>query len=147
MNKMQGTSVALVNSAGEVLLCLRDDIPEIPFPGKWDLLGGHLEPGEEPLTCIRREISEELIDAVTGEPVRLAGPALFKRYDLADRVEWMHWERFDKPVDELILTERTRLERFSYERVAATPEGEFAFGFKPLLVEFFEARPFDRPPL
>src|SRR5688500_9510876 len=29
------------------------------FPGAWDLVGGHLEPGEPILGCLAREVSEE----------------------------------------------------------------------------------------
>jgi 8-oxo-dGTP diphosphatase len=29
------------------------------FPGAWDLVGGHLEPGEEILDCLMREVREE----------------------------------------------------------------------------------------
>jgi 8-oxo-dGTP pyrophosphatase MutT (NUDIX family) len=29
------------------------------FPGAWDLVGGHLEPGEEILDCLEREVGEE----------------------------------------------------------------------------------------
>jgi len=41
-------------------LQLRDDIPTIFYPGCWTLFGGHLEPGEDPLVGIRREIWEEI---------------------------------------------------------------------------------------
>ena len=30
------------------------------FPGVWDIFGGHVEPGEEPLDAIKRELREEL---------------------------------------------------------------------------------------
>ncbi len=39
---------------------LRDDIPTILYPGCWTLFGGHLEPGENPVEGIRREIWEEI---------------------------------------------------------------------------------------
>lgn len=30
------------------------------YPDCWDLIGGHLEPGEEPLDAVRRERREEI---------------------------------------------------------------------------------------
>lgn len=30
------------------------------YPGKWDALGGHIEPGESPLSAVRRELVEEI---------------------------------------------------------------------------------------
>jgi 8-oxo-dGTP diphosphatase len=127
-----------VNSRDEVLLSLRDDKPEIPYPGRWDLLGGHIETGETPAQCIAREIQEEI-----GR--RLAGPALFQRYDLPDRVEWMFWERAEVDVAATVLTEGQRLEWFSAERIASMPDDAFAFGFRRLLLEFFALRPFAGP--
>jgi 8-oxo-dGTP pyrophosphatase MutT (NUDIX family) len=39
---------------------LRDNNPEISFPGFFCLFGGELEPGEEPEAGLRRELAEEL---------------------------------------------------------------------------------------
>jgi len=50
----------LENSAGEILLQLRDDKPSLPFADCWGTFGGQIEPGESPEQAIRREIREEL---------------------------------------------------------------------------------------
>lgn len=50
----------LFDGRGRVLLQLRDDKPEIPFPNCWSTFGGALEPGETPEQAIVREIEEEL---------------------------------------------------------------------------------------
>ena len=39
---------------------LRDDLPNIFYPGHWALFGGHIEPGEHADTAIRRELFEEI---------------------------------------------------------------------------------------
>lgn len=53
-------AIILENLQGELLLYLRDDKPTIPFPNHWDLFGGHVEEGEEPLETLMRELDEEL---------------------------------------------------------------------------------------
>ena len=42
------------------LMQLRDEIPQIFFPGHWGLFGGAMEPGEAAETALQRELREEL---------------------------------------------------------------------------------------
>ena len=42
------------------LLQLRDDTPDILYPGHWGCFGGHLEPGETASDAIHRELVEEI---------------------------------------------------------------------------------------
>jgi len=44
----------------DLVVIKRDDKPEIPFPGYWDLPGGGREPGETPQQCVLRETREEV---------------------------------------------------------------------------------------
>ncbi|MFE7707786.1 NUDIX domain-containing protein [Streptomyces sp. NPDC057486] len=75
----QRAAVAIVTSPDrEVLLQLRDDIPGIAHPGFWGFPGGSLEPGEEPLAAIKRELREE-----TGMRVQVARPL----FELIDALE------------------------------------------------------------
>ncbi len=53
-----GTKLA-VHCGLDLLVYLRDDKPDIPHPGTWDLPGGEREPGEAPLTTGLRELHEE----------------------------------------------------------------------------------------
>lgn len=50
--------VVLVDPRGRLLLQERDEHPVID-PEKWGMCGGHLEPGEDPLTGALRELAEE----------------------------------------------------------------------------------------
>lgn len=50
----------LVDEAGRYLLQLRDDLPEIWYPGHWGAFGGSVEAGEDDLAALRRELEEEL---------------------------------------------------------------------------------------
>ncbi len=54
------TAAILVTPDGRYLMQLRDNNPEISFPGFFCFFGGELEPGEEPETGLRRELGEEL---------------------------------------------------------------------------------------
>ena len=45
---------------GRYLLQLRDDIPGIWYPGHWGLFGGGVEPNEDEVTALRRELREEI---------------------------------------------------------------------------------------
>ena len=52
--------VLFFNAHGEVLLRLRDDRPDLPYPGQWDLVGGAVEAGETLTEAAIREIQEEI---------------------------------------------------------------------------------------
>jgi 8-oxo-dGTP diphosphatase len=53
-----GSKVALI-CGDSLIVYLRDEKPDIPFPGQWDLPGGGREGDEDPITCGLREIEEE----------------------------------------------------------------------------------------
>lgn len=53
-------AMAIIHHQGRYLMQLRDDIPGILYPGVWGLFGGHLEPGEDPETGLKRELIEEI---------------------------------------------------------------------------------------
>jgi 8-oxo-dGTP pyrophosphatase MutT (NUDIX family) len=50
----------LVLKDGRYLLQLRDDVPQIWYPDHWGLFGGGVEPGEDEIEALRRELFEEL---------------------------------------------------------------------------------------
>lgn len=50
----------IVVDDGRYLMQLRDDKPGIFYPGHWGLFGGAVEPGEEPVEALKRELIEEL---------------------------------------------------------------------------------------
>lgn len=54
-----GAKLALFLGAN-LLVILRDDRPDIPYPGHWDLPGGGREGQETPEACVLRETREEV---------------------------------------------------------------------------------------
>ncbi|MFN5513195.1 MAG: NUDIX hydrolase [Cyanobacteriota bacterium] len=79
-NPRREVALAILHQEGRYLLQLRDDLPTILYPGHWSLFGGHLDPGESPLTGVQREIWEEIA-------FNLENPVFFDCYgdDLALR--------------------------------------------------------------
>jgi len=82
-----GVSAAVFNDAGEILLGQRSD------NGRWSLIAGMVDPGEQPADAITREVREE-----TGVEVaidRIAGVALHQvAYPHGDLCQYMNtWFR------------------------------------------------------
>jgi 8-oxo-dGTP diphosphatase len=59
-------AIAILYQDNQFLLQLRDDNPAILYPGYWAFCGGHLEPGEDADTAIRRELLEEIAHVPAG---------------------------------------------------------------------------------
>lgn len=53
-------AIAILFRGHDFLMQLRDDVPNIVYPGHWGLFGGHLEPGETPEIAVVREVIEEI---------------------------------------------------------------------------------------
>jgi 8-oxo-dGTP pyrophosphatase MutT (NUDIX family) len=64
----------LVLDDGRYLVQLRDQKPEIFYPGHWGLFGGALEPGEDSTAALKRELREEL-------GLNDVSPRFFTRFD------------------------------------------------------------------
>ena len=93
--------VLFVDPVGRVLLRLRDDRADLPYPGQWDLVGGAVEPGETIGEAALREVAEEIgLDAT--------GLEYFGEYP-ADVLNNVFVARLSVPLEELVLTEGQRL--------------------------------------
>jgi 8-oxo-dGTP diphosphatase len=127
----ENSTMIFVNPRAEVLLLLRDDKPEIPYPNTWDLPGGHMEKGESPRECIRREMHEELPGLDLGD---------FRPYEVVEfpeRTSHFFWTRIDVSADVLnrILCEGQRAAWMSRAQIYQT---KVAFGFGEILERFFD---------
>lgn len=59
-NQQVQVAIAILYQENKFLMQLRDNIPNIPYPGQWALFGGHIESGETPDVAVKREIIEEI---------------------------------------------------------------------------------------
>ncbi|MGI8500270.1 MAG: NUDIX hydrolase [Hassallia sp.] len=59
-NQQVHVAIAILYQKDKFLMQLRDNIPNIPYPGQWALFGGHIEAGETPDIAVKREILEEI---------------------------------------------------------------------------------------
>jgi len=132
----KGTSILFVNTQNEILLLLRDDDADrIEYPNCWDIPGGHVEENESPEQCIIREMKEEI-----GKDI--VSPQLYKISDMEDRLEHTYWAKADWNPEEITLTEGKQLKWFTVEGVRNLSEDKIAFGFKSIILQFFEEAPF-----
>lgn len=130
--KRKGSSIIIVSDKGQVLLFLRDDIPEITYPNMWDIPGGHVEKGETPEQCIIREIKEEM-------EIDLYDFQLFSIVEFSDRIEYTYWKRINLNIDDITLHEGQCLKWFKEEDIKNTV---LAYGFNEILDDFFDQKPF-----
>lgn len=98
-----------------MLLQLRDDRPDIPWPNCWGTFGGQIEENEGPEDALKREIWEELqYDIVTPE---YFGNFPFDGYDI-------HMYRVVDPdikIEDLTVREGQRGQFFTCEEIGDSP--------------------------
>jgi len=124
---MIGAGILLLNRNNEVLLLLRDDKVDIPFPNMWDIPGGKVEDNETPIEAIRREMTEEMSIKDLGEI------QLFKIITSENITDYIFWKRLDLITSEIDLQEGQRVEYFNLERIRKT---KLAFNYNKVLEEF-----------
>jgi 8-oxo-dGTP diphosphatase len=121
--------VFLFDRNNRLLIYLRDDKPDIPFPNHWDLFGGHVEEGETPEQALVREVREEL-------GIELPAFGFFRGYecltgDAYPNVKYLYSSTIPNTADELVLNEGQRL-------TAITKEERANFHFANILGEILE---------
>lgn len=126
-------AIILENDNGELLLYLRDNKPEIPFPNHWDLIGGHVEDGETPEEALVREVKEEL-------GYDLEEYSFFKKFictegDAYPNIKYIYYGKFNVPPGEITLYEGQRAQYFS---PAEIPGINFANILKDIVLEYLE---------
>jgi 8-oxo-dGTP diphosphatase len=127
MTKKFGAGILLINSKNELLMLLRDNIPNIPFPNMWDIPGGQVESGENPEETVKREMIEEM-------NLELGKINLFKVYESEELIDSVFWKRIDLEPDKIDLKEGQRIAYFSREELSQL---KLAFNYNLVVEEFF----------
>jgi 8-oxo-dGTP pyrophosphatase MutT (NUDIX family)/GNAT superfamily N-acetyltransferase len=97
----KSANVLFIDDSERVLLRLRDDRPDLPYPGQWDLVGGAVEPGETIREAAVREVEEEIEQKVTSLDY-------FGEYP-EEVLNHVFLARLSVPLAELVLHEGQRL--------------------------------------
>lgn len=126
---MIGAGIILLNSNNEVLLLLRDDRVDIPFPNMWDIPGGKVEINEDPEFAVRREMNEEIGIANLGKI------NLFKIITSENLTDYIFWKKLELNPLEIDLKEGQRIEYFSLERIRNT---NLAFNYNEVIITFYD---------
>jgi 8-oxo-dGTP diphosphatase len=103
-------AAVVVDTAGDLLLQLRDNKPDIIYPGGIGLFGGHREDNETALECVTRELAEELTYEIA--PERFVPLASREGEDTERRGGTFRGDFFvvrDIPRDKIVVTEGTLL--------------------------------------
>ena len=85
MQQFSGAKLALFLGP-DLLVIRRDDRPDIPWPGRWDLPGGGREGTESPEACVLRETHEEV-----GLRLDVADLVWRRSYDSDNRPHGLVW--------------------------------------------------------
>ncbi len=125
---MIGAGIILLNSNNEVLLLLRDNKIDIPFPNLWDIPGGKVEDGESPEQAVRREMMEEMSIKNLGQI------NLFKILTSENITDNIFWKILNLNLEEIDLKEGQRIEYFNLERIRTT---KLAFNYNEVLESFY----------
>lgn len=128
---MSDAVAAIIRTPGDkLLLQLRDDIPDIWYPGQWGCFGGAVDAGEEPLAALGRELREEL-------ELELAEATLVSRLEFDLRPSGLERcfrayylvEPTQRDLEKLVLHEGARMEEFAFSDLGSltlTPYDAFA---------------------
>jgi 8-oxo-dGTP diphosphatase len=120
-NPAPTASAVILDEAGRVLLARR---AVDPGAGRWDLIGGFIDEGEDPLAALRREVREELsVDVEVGEYLG----AYPDRYG-ADGIYTLNFYWAARPIGGEIRVDDSELEEVAWFRSTQLPgPTEFAF--------------------
>lgn len=132
-------AIAILHHQNQFLLQLRDDDPNIAYPGHWGFFGGHLEPGETPEVAVQRELLEE----IGYSPPQLD---LFRCYSDANVIRYVFHGALTVGLESLILTEGLDMALLTLDEIQqgqcfSTKVGEMrplGTPHQKILIEFIE---------
>ena len=132
---MKITTLCYPEKDGKYLMIYRNRKKNDPNAGKWIGVGGHLEKGELPSECARRELFEET--GLRAERMILAGQIFFYSDTYED--ECMYLYRAEKLYGDITDCDEGELAWIERERIPTLPMWE---GDRLFLDLFFDRAPF-----
>src|SRR5215213_8775723 len=122
-------SSLLYTGQGQVLIQLRDDKQDIPYPNQWTPFGGQVEKDEVPARAVFRELEEELAISV---PLTLWKTYVCPNRTIPGELIVMHYSYkglLDRDISQLTQYEGQSMALFNAQDIAGLG---IAFGQKPL---------------
>jgi len=132
--KIDGTNIIFLNDTNSVLLQLRDNKPDIPYPNMWALPGGHRDKDETPQQCILREVKEELA-------LELKEVFLFIAAERSYGIEHTYWTRANFRIEDVTLSEGQGIQWFTHDEIKNI---QLIYEDNSILDDFFAQKPFDK---
>src|SRR5262249_4607786 len=132
--RMQGVSAIPINTEGKILLQLRDDRPDLIFPGHWTTFGGMVEDGETPAEALRRELLEEIELELPMKLWRVENYSMEQDGQSIVIESFIYVGRIDLATSEITLNEGQALGYFGVEDLDNLKIG---FDFQRIFREFF----------
>jgi 8-oxo-dGTP diphosphatase len=120
------------NSNDEILLQLRDNKPEIPFPNHWTLPGGKMEEGENSKRTLRREMLEEI-------DVKIDDHKFFRAYQGGERVDSVYWVERDLDLNKINSFEDKEGQEFRYFPREQIRQMKLAYNDNDIVEDFYVA--------
>ena len=110
------TVKAVIHSKDKILLQLRDQKPNIFYPGVWGLFGGGVDDGEKPIDALKRELLEEI-----GLEVKSAKHLFSWDHDKYNSILHFFLVPLTVELEKLCLNEGQRMDLFSIEQIKRLP--------------------------
>jgi len=107
---------AVIYSKDKILLQLRDQRPNIFYPGVWGLFGGGMDYGEKPIDALKRELLEEI-----GLEIKDAKLLFSWNHDKYNSILHFFLVPLTIELDKLCLNEGQGMDLFSIEQIKRLP--------------------------
>ena len=110
------TVKAVIYSKDKILLQLRDQKPNIFYPGVWGLFGGGMDDGEKPIDALKRELLEEI-----GFEINSAKLLFSWNHDKYNSILHFFLVPLTVELEKLCLNEGQGMDLFSIEQIKRLP--------------------------
>ena len=110
------TVKAVIYSKDKILLQLRDQKPNIFYPGVWGLFGGGVDDGEKPIDALKRELLEEI-----GLEIKSAKLLFSWNHDKYNSILHFFLVPLTVELEKLCLNEGQGMDLFSIEQIKRLP--------------------------